>query len=528
MKIGSINIEVGTLVRCIKPVQANLGSALFIVGSAYVVSRIDMPVYGIFVKTRRTEHLFTVKDFSKYFELFYKEKGKDMKFKVGDKVRCINIYYDSTIKIGQEYTVTRLITRINETTIAVDDDDNNGYGYFHHRFELVKENKMDNELQELVDTANTGLDALGKLYTDHLDEIAVKDSVYTYRDIYEGTFHKSYLHFSESCFYKHPIEVKPAPAKVFKPFYINSYTSRGEEWLVKIVGKNIIIGCEEFDAAKTWEVSTIMGRCRENIKSFGGILMKKGDKVRCIDDKWLAQSGIIAKGNVYTIEDVDKISWISLEGIKGGFLKDRFVMCSTGAVTQPNFQVGDLVRGTSGTFGTVYKIVELNSKHVKLAVHNSPNSYTYTYTRAEFNKYYTAVAKPALPPVPHYAYKRVYASPVPTPLPTLVQYNYQIEDKIIVEDDRAGIYMEAIVVSKATAEHDLGSYVSNSAPADVQIWFKVTKHISGYFEVGAFGYITKQDMNKVRPMTAAKRDTPKTCQCTMQDLMIRGCNCGGK
>ena len=54
-----------------------------------------------------------------------------MRFKVGDRVRCVSV--NDVLILGKEYTITLCDI---DSTVYVDDIK---FGFFPHRFELVKE-----------------------------------------------------------------------------------------------------------------------------------------------------------------------------------------------------------------------------------------------------------------------------------------------------------------------------------------------------------------------------------------------------
>src|SRR5690606_25592464 len=137
-------------------------------------------------------------------------EGMSQKFKVGDKVRCINSFRCIN-SVGDWFIYENAIYEIE----AIHGDylyfKNIPSAYLKTRFELVEES---DPLQELVDKANEGLKALQEIQKQYPGEIEYKEFRSREKDrfnfilrIYENDW---------------PVKLRIKTKKTFKPFTTSS------------------------------------------------------------------------------------------------------------------------------------------------------------------------------------------------------------------------------------------------------------------------------------------------------------------
>lgn len=178
------------------------------------------PIYDHMPLVTVEEH--NTKAFAERFELVTEQKMN--KFKPGDKVRC-KVDYCGQFTKDKIYTIREFCE--NWCSVVKDDlGKENGFSDCH--FELVRDS-----LDELIKTANAGLEALETLRQNYADkiELSYRSGQIKPVNINDGNLQS--------------VQLKQ---KSLTPFT----TSNG--WEVKLEGDNLHIGCKKFNAYRIKEV----------------------------------------------------------------------------------------------------------------------------------------------------------------------------------------------------------------------------------------------------------------------------------
>lgn len=228
-------------------------------------------------------------------------------FKIGDKIRCIDNYgWSDCLTKNKVYEVLGTVTN---GRVDITGDNHTMLCVKSRRFELVEErctrfvqgvftegdyfkqfklNPKD-ELQDLIDTYNAGIDAYAGIWNNHIDEVrVVNSSIPTLAGMaYRGALGN---------------KLEKIPQPTFEPFYVGypeqiGYLpgdNRAKPWKVELKGDRLHVGCKDFSAkhAKKWLFN----------------LTKNNTNIGHLNHNLLAtRSGI--KYNKYMIswEDADKI-----------------------------------------------------------------------------------------------------------------------------------------------------------------------------------------------------------------------------
>lgn len=155
----------------------------------------------------------------------------ETKFKVGDRVRCI----DATNSCGRlKETEIYMVAEVQESFIRLKNIEN---WFDPTRFEKSETQKQPSELEQLVATANAGLAAYYELYQNHRGEIEIESFLIQCRWEPICSNHNIGAKLRT-------LRIKPKPK--FEPYIIDS-----TGWQVELDDENTIhLGCQSFNV--TW------------------------------------------------------------------------------------------------------------------------------------------------------------------------------------------------------------------------------------------------------------------------------------
>lgn len=70
---------------------------------------------------------------------------RSKKFKIGDRVRCINVGISSLLKLNQVYTISSISIINNYTSLRLDELKGHAHSYYSTKFEPISSEPISNE-----------------------------------------------------------------------------------------------------------------------------------------------------------------------------------------------------------------------------------------------------------------------------------------------------------------------------------------------------------------------------------------------